>query len=660
MRYTVRMNSRWLAVAVLCASGALFPAQAQIQLAGLFTDHMVLQRNARVQLWGSAAPGELIRVRPSWYEQDAAATADSEGRFVVALTTPEASGPHTIKIQGRGKGAASAPIVLSDVMVGEVWLASGQSNMEMGVGYQRPGYSGVLNWEQELADADRPRIRFFNVENQISPAELDEVRGAWVVADPKSVNDFSATGWFFAKRLEHELDVPVGVVAADWGGTPAQAWTSARALRGFPRFEADLAACAALKGDSDERERERAQALERYERELLAVDPLSAAKAQSPRFDDRAWTSAEQPGVWSGDLAGFDGVLWMRRTLEIPAAWAGMQLELSLGTIDDEDTTWWEGVQVGATQTWDTARRYRIAPELVRAGSVQIAVRVIDTGGEGGMRGAPTILYVGRPDTREKLSLAGSWRIARGAEQARLPRYPARYEPGPGTASVLFNGMIAPLQRNTFAGAIWYQGESNVGYADEYTRLFPALIQDWREHFGRELPFYYVQIAPHLYRGDSGNTALLRESQRAALALPRTGMVVTLDVGDPRDIHPKNKQAVGRRLASFALRDVYGRADEVCEAPAVHSARAEAGGVKLEFQGSESLEACGESAFEIAGEDGVFVPATQAVSGRSVRLSGALSGPPTQVRYAWSAAPTASLRGASSQLPVAPFSLKLP
>ena len=657
MRYTLGMKSRWLAIAIWTASGALLPASADIKLASLFTNHLVLQRNARVQLWGSASPGELIRVRPSWYEQDAAVTADPDGSFMVSLTTPDASGPHTIKVQGRNKAASSEPIVLSDVMVGEVWLASGQSNMEMGVGYQHAGYSGVDRWEQELADAARPRIRFFSVQNQASPSPLGDVRGTWQVADSTSVANFSATAWFFAKRLELELDVPVGVVAADWGGTPAEAWTSAHGLQGFARFEAALAACAALEPDPRVRERERSEALDRYHRQLNAADPLSASNAQSPRFDDLGWETSEEPAVWSGALAEFDGVVWMRRTVEIPAAWEGVQVELSLGTIDDEDTTWWNGTQVGSTQGWDSSRRYRIAPELVHSGTAHIAVRVIDTGGEGGFRGAPGILYVGRVDTREKLSLAGAWRRSRGGAIADLPPYPAQFEAGPGTASALFNGMIAPLRHNTFAGVIWYQGESNVAFAEEYSRLFPALIQDWRAHFQRELPFYYVQIAPYAYRGDTGNVAMLRESQRAALALPRTGMVVTLDIGDARDVHPKNKQAVGHRLASFALRDVYGRADEACEAPAVAGARADGAGVLVEFGGGEALEACGESAFELAAEDGLFVPAAQEVSGRSVRLTAALAGPPTRVRYAWSAAPRASVRGSSSLLPVAPFAL---
>jgi sialate O-acetylesterase len=635
------------------ASAALTTAQADVKLAALFGDHLVLQRNARVHLWGSAAPGELILVRPSWYERDAAVSAGPDGRFLVALATPQAGGPHTIRLEGQNT------VLLSDVLIGEVWLASGQSNMEMGVGCPGPGYTGVENWEQELKDADRPRIRCFTVDNQLASLPLEDVRGRWRVADAVNVPSFSAVAWFFAKRLERELDVPIGVVCADWGGTPAQAWMSASSLAGFERFSEELAACAEIEPDPASRARQRAEAAELFAQKVAAVDSLSANRAQMPRFDDSAWELSEQPATWSGELADFDGAVWLRRSVELPADWQAQALELGLGPIDDDDTTWWNGTQVGATRGAGNLRTYRIAPELVVGTRALIAVRVIDTGGDGGLRGDPAQLYIGRRDTREKISLSGTWRRARGASLAQLPANPGDYEPNSHSPSVLFNGMIAPLLKNTFAGVLWYQGESNIAFAQEYEPLFQALIGDWRAKFQRELPFYFVQIAPFGYRGDTVNTAQLRASQAAALSLPHTGMVVTLDIGDPLDIHPKKKQEVGWRLASFALRDLYGRKEEICEAPRLSKASADAGVVQLEFVGVEPVEDCGPSAFELAGEDGKFVAALQTVRGRAVELVAEGIAVPAQLRYAWSAAPTASLRGAQSGLPVAPFLVDL-
>ena len=333
MRYTVAMNKHSLvrAALLLCSQlgFAQVPAHADVHLAGIFGDHMVLQRNTHVQLWGSAGAGELIRVRPSWYEKDAAVTAGPDGHFSVQLTTPEASGPHTIRLSGKNE------LTLSDVMIGEVWLASGQSNMEMGVGYLHGGYSGVANWERELNDAVRPRIRFFTVENTVAATPVNDVKGVWRVADAASVKEFSATAWFFAKQLEHEMNLSIGVVASDWGGTPAEAWTSASALAEFPNYAPALAECAQLGADPSAAVSRRKQSMADYQRLIAEKDPLSAAHAEARAFDDSKWATTEVPGVWSGDLASFDGLVWMRRRVQIPLAWAGRDLELSLGTIDE-------------------------------------------------------------------------------------------------------------------------------------------------------------------------------------------------------------------------------------------------------------------------------------------------------------------------------------
>ncbi|HTF90075.1 MAG TPA: sialate O-acetylesterase [Planctomycetota bacterium] len=631
---------------MVCVVGG--PARADVRLAGIFGDHMVLQREDRVHLWGHAAPGELIRVRPSWYEHDAAVTASPEGVFDVALTTPEASGPHTIHFTGRNE------VTLSDVMIGEVWLASGQSNMEMGVGYLHPSYSGVKDWEKELTDAARPRIRFFAVENVAAPAPLREVRGSWRVADAASVKEFSATAWFFAKKLEQELEVPIGVVTADWGGTPAEAWTSAKALASFPQYAPALEQCANLADASSAAETSRRMALERWEYGVSTKDPLSAAHAEKPGFDDSRWSKLDAPGNWSGDLASFDGIVWMRRQVELPASWAGRDLELSLGAIDDDDRTWFNGEPAGATRGWDAPRRYEIGGARVQKGLATIAVRVLDTGGEGGFHGDAALMQVSLAGGGESISLAGSWKTARGAALSQLPALQADYKVGGHMPTALFNGMIAPLGGWVFAGVIWYQGEANVGRAEEYAALFPAMIEDWRAHFRRELPFLFVQIAPYGYAGDSGQAAELREAQRAALTLTGTGMVLTTDIGDPADVHPKNKQTVGLRLAELALDP-----EHHTHYPEAQSAQVDGSTVQLEFK--EPLEVCGVSTFELASSEGPFLPASQTLGPETgqVLVQCPEIQEPARIRYAWGAAAGASLRSTETGLPVGQFSLTL-
>ncbi|HUR28177.1 MAG TPA: sialate O-acetylesterase, partial [Planctomycetota bacterium] len=622
---------------------------ADVRLAEIFGDHMVLQRNSRAHLWGSATPGELIRVRPSWYEHDAAVTAGPDGAFRLALATPEASGPFTIEFTGGGD-----KVTLSDVMIGDVWLASGQSNMEMGVGYQHDAYSGVENWQKELEDATRPRIRFFTVENTAAPAPVSDVRGAWRVAEPASVKAFSAVAWFFAKELEREQDVAIGIVAADWGGTPLEAWTSARGLEPFAQFAPAVDACAKLASHEDTNMSVHAD-LKVWGRAIAQQDPLSAAHAERPEFDDRAWPTTEVPAVCKGELGAFDGLVWMRRDVEVPASWAGRAVELDLGPVDDDDRTWFQGELLGATDGWEAPRHYAIDPALVKAGKATIAVRVFDSGGEGGIRGEPAQACLRLSGTKERVSLAGPWRTARGAALTSLPPKPEPFTLGGKTPTALFNGMIAPLSGTALAGVIWYQGESNVGRAAEYAELFPALITDWRAHFQRELPFLFVQIAPFAYGEDTGQAGDLREAQKAALALPATGMAITIDLGDPRDIHPKKKQAVGRRLAELALAP-----DHRVSFPTVQTSAVDAGSVVLSF--GEPLEACGPSVFELAASDGRFFRASQELGTGTgeVRVACPEIPRPARLRYGWGAADGPSLRGSESGLPVAAFELSLP
>lgn len=656
-----RMRASSGPLAAVCLSLFVAPLRADLRLAGIFGDHMVVQRDADLRVWGQADPGELIVVRPSWYENDAAVTAKANGRFEVLLHAPGAGGPHRIRFAGKNQ------VELADLWSGEVWLASGQSNMEMGVGYQHEGYTGVADFERELAAADRPRIRFFTVNNAIAATAQADLRGTWTVATPASARDFSATAWFFACRLEHELDVPVGIVAADWGGTPVEAWMSPSSLAPFDDFRTALANLAKLAADPRAFEAEALAAEARFQSAFDAVDPL--LPAASPNFDDSSWPTRPVPGGWTGELEAFDGALWMRRTIEIPADWAGRELELSLGPIDDDDSAWFQGERVGSSAGWSLPRRYRVPSRLVKAGPATVAVRIVDTGGLGGFHGAASDIYLAPldragPRGAARVELAGSWRSQRGLEWSRIPARESVFSLTSDVPSSLFNGMVAPLAGLRLAGALWYQGESNIGRAEQYSRSFPALIEGWRAHFrAPRLPFLFVQIAPFGYGFAPDWPGDLRAAQAAALRLPATAMVITADVGDPADIHPKRKREVGERLAAFALRDVYGR-EAVCAAPVPAGVERREGAIVVRFAPSpleapEALESCGPSAFELAGSDGRFLPAEQTVEGESVVVRSAAVFEPQQVRYAWQAAAAGSIRGRDSRLPVAPFLRKV-
>lgn len=462
------------------------PVHADVRLPAVFGDHMVLQAERTTPLWGWAEPGESVSVRASWSEEAVTASAGADGRFTCTLTTPVAGGPHTITLNGANE------LVLEDVLVGEVWLCSGQSNMEMSVSGAPPGSFGVFDEELEVLEADWPDIRLFLVRNAIAPAPLADCVGEWKRCSPETVGTFSAAGYFFGRELHRELGVPVGLIAADWGGTAAEAWTSREGLAPFEEFRTELARVGALAESSTPLEREQ-------------------GKAQSDAFHANT----------------------------------------------------------------------------------------------------PTALY---------------------------------------------NGMIAPLVPFGLRGAIWYQGESNCRRALQYRTLFPALIADWRAKWASgEFPFYFVQIAPFAYGGDTGQAAELRDAQRRTLSVPNTGMAVTLDIGDPLDIHPKNKQDVGRRLALWALARTYGR-DIPYSGPLYAGLQPEGTHLRLTFDHAKGLKTSGgpPSHFEIAGPDGQFVPAEARIEGESIVVWNATIEQPSAARYAWGAADEPNLFNAAD-LPASSF-----
>lgn len=491
----------WLFGALCLLCGVRLSSQQSLRPAGIFSDHMVLQRGGPVAVWGRAAPGASVRAEIAG--RSAEGPCDAQGRWRVELPELPVGGPYRLVLEARptDPAAAAEVVTLGDILVGEVWLCSGQSNMEWPVRRAKDAPA-------EIAAADHPRIRLFKVRKVVSKAPLEDTTGGWsrrewrwVRCSPDTVGEFSAVGYFFGRELQAALDVPVGLIQAAWGGTPAEAWTSRETLEAHPEF---------------------APILERWRRVDLAF------------------------------------------------------------------------------------ARWREAADAARKA---------------------------------------------GKKPPRPPRRPNH----PHRAGGLYHGMIAPLVGFSIRGVIWYQGESNAPRARQYLDLFPALIRDWRRSFGREdLPFLFVQLANFRVRGRPETWAELREAQRRALSLPGTGMAVTIDIGDPDDIHPRNKQEVGRRLALLARARVYGE-DVVCAGPSFLKAERAGRTLRLVFdQVVRTADGGPPRGFEIAGSDGRFVPARARLDGRAVVLEADAVAEPVAARYAWTDSPSCNLVNAAG-LPASPF-----
>jgi sialate O-acetylesterase len=620
----------------------------------LFTDHLVLQRGVRFPVWGWTTPGARVGVRMNGRE--ASAIADSRGRWTARLGPFEAGGPYTLEVSG------PRSVTLKDVLVGDVWLASGQSNMEMGL-------TQVGDAEAEVARADHPLIRLFAVPKVASVRPRETVDARWQVCDPQTVaaggwGGFSAVAYFFGRRLQKELNVPIGLIHTSWGGTAAEGWVSPEALASMPEFAHAVGDLEKVWADSKRTPADFDRVMEGWWAEN---DPGSAARPSwaDPAFDASGWKKMRLPQFWEdAGLPGFDGVVWFRRTFELPAGWAGRDLMLHLARIDDRDTTFVNGVRVGALSQWDAPREYRVAAGLLRPGVNTIAVRVLDTGVGGGIHGEPGLMRI-EPEWADSVSVAldGEWSYRASVALGDLKTPPP---PQGGNdysvPSIRYNGMLAPLVPFAVRGAVWYQGETNVGRAAQYERLLPLLIRDWRARFRvGDFPFLVVQLANYLERRDApfdSEWARLREAQlRVSQNVPNSGLAVTIDIGDAKDIHPKNKLDVGERLALVALAKTYGRRLEH-SGPVYRRMKIEGERVRLTFDhaggGLTSKGGDALKGFAVAGADGRFVWAEASIVGEEVLVWSPQVKRPAAVRYGWADNPDCNLYNRAG-LPASPF-----
>jgi sialate O-acetylesterase len=649
---TTKMAARLLALA---AASACLPGQAaELGLARIFSDHAVLQRDQPIAVWGTAGAGSKVAVTLGGRTVNG--TADARGKWKAQLPPQAAGGPYTLTVTSSGQTVSR-----TDILVGDVYLCSGQSNMEFAVRNSTNAWSTTMM-------AANDRIRFLNVEKNSTAAPQDELKGpvAWKIAGPDTIGDASAVCYYMARSLQGSYKVPVGFVNASWGGTTIQGWIGGESLRTVRDYTAGVDAVKQY--GTDPVAGMRAEDA-RNEAWWTAHDPAAAAQRAwiAPDFDDSAWPAVTPTGSWKDSgLQGFkdfDGVAWYRTTVTLTDAQAKAANAVNLGPVDTYDTTWVNGVRVGGISTGWMWRDYPVPSGVFRAGRNVIAMRVLSGGQGGGLSGPTDKRSIGLADG-QAIPLPAAWKVQRGGAMKGQSVPPAPWSV-PTSLTTLYNGMIAPLVGYKFKLAAWYQGESNAGAAQEYRTLLPLLMRDWRQRFGQPaLPFFVVQLTsygtPAKTPGQSG-WAELREAQAAAVANdPHAGLAVTIDVGDRFDIHPTQKTLVGERLARAARAVAYGEKIDPGSPTAV-SAQRKGNDIVVTFKdtggGLVTYSSDRAFAFEVcAGTSCRYAEARAA--GDTIVLPGAGTQDVTRVRYAWADAPFVNLFGADD-LPAAPFQLEV-
>lgn len=605
-------------------------AWADVRLPHLFGDHMVLQRNKPIPVWGWADPGEKVSVVLTHANSGAkpvTTKAGKDGKWRVDLPALEAGGPFQLVVKGKKN-----ELSVNDVLIGEVWICSGQSNMAWSV-------NASNNAEQEKASASFPAIRHITIPRVISLTEEEDIKETpWLVTSPETVGGFSAVAYFFARDLYRELNIPIGLINTSWGGTQVESWISREGVDSFDEFAGISANLPASVEELNERRKK--LLLDKIADAQGALPDLNLARQFSKAdFDDASWKSIKLPVFFDAqELPGFDGIVWFRKTINEPAIEAGKPAFIGLGVSDDIEEVFVNGVKVGETTEKSSKPRYYTVPNgLLKSGSNNIAIRVQDKEGRGGFQGRADQMVLVQDQVQ--VALDGDWKYR--VEEV----FDNKQFVGPNhAATLLYNGMIAPLIPFGIQGAIWYQGESNAGRAVQYRKSFPLMINDWRKKWGEEFPFLFVQLAS--FKASDGNSekgsswAELREAQTLTLKLPKTGMAVINDIGEREDIHPRNKQDVGKRLALSAFNTVYDK-------PVLHSGpqykemKREGNAVSVSFDhAGGGLVVKGDKygylkGFEVAGSDQKFYPAKAEISGDKVVVWADAVPNPVAVRYGW-------------------------
>lgn len=673
-------TSRFVLLSTFAAFG-LGPLEAYAKPvpSPLFGDHAVLQQQKPIPVWGLAEPREKVMVEFGGVTRTA--TTDAQGRWQVTLDAlPATSAGRELTITG----ADNTPVVFKDVVVGEVWLASGQSNMKVPV-------DSASNASAEIAAANFPLIRQFEVSQSGTLQLTDKLDGNWVVCSPATAGDFGAVAYFFARDVHVKLNVPIGILLSRWGGTPAEAWTRREVLTGLPELKPEVL--------------RQIEEMERAPAEQAAWPALQAAWEKqngvadsentgfkdgwaAAEFDDQAWSSVKTHiSFKTATQSQAGGVLWLRKTVDLPPESEGKSFRLSLGHMAEQyDTAYFNGVEIGHTGDqppgyYSAPRGYGVPGKLVKAGRNVIALRLVRHDAKGGLHASGKTLGLPVPnpatvDDLWKIKLERDFPVLAAEVLAARPLL--NLADVKNAPSALYNGMIKPLMPCALRGAIWYQGESNTqpaARATYYRTLFPAMIADWRAQWGQgDFPFYFVQLANHDVPNRSHNDsswAALRESQlRTLQTVPNTGMAVTIDIGSDITIHPLNKQDVGKRLALWARAHTYDEKELVYQSPIYNSAAVEGSKIRVRFDTGGAPLIVGKKTgldpvastpqakldwFEVAGADGKYAWADAVIDGDSVVLTSPEVSAPLKARYGWATNPEGCNLYNAAGLPASPF-----
>jgi len=627
-----------LAVCLLCWLPVV--AHAQLELPLVYANGAVLQRDQPMHIWGWSTPGSTVHA--TFDGKNAKARAGADGHFDITLPSHGAGGPYVLILDN-----GSEHRQVSNVLVGDVWLCSGQSNMEFMVLQARDA-------THEMANGSDPAIRHFKIPNTWAPAPEDRLAGGeWVAASPATVGKFSAACWFFARDMKAKSGVAQGLINSTWGGSRIEAWMNASTAG--VRSEDVVARMKNMDADEQRATEPTRQRLARW-----SDTPAHTGTAwASPDLDTKDWLPIVVPSYWENQgYYGMDGTAWYRTTFTLTAKEATQGITLGLGTIDDSDTSFVNGTQVGATEgKWNDVRAYRVAPEHLHAGTNTIAVKVEDLANNGGIYGDPNLLYI-QTGNGEKRALKGPWLFH--PDVVTISTATGKNQ----LATLLYNKMIHPIVGFPLRGVLWYQGEANAnpGEALAYRDQFAGLIQQWRGEWKQPaLPFVWVQLANWISDNETAAEspwAELRESQSANLALPATGEAVIVDIGNPKDIHPTNKQEVGHRLA-LAMRHVAFGDTATWSGPRYRDMKIDGASVIVSFDlfgGQLAVRGGGAPVgFEVAGDDGRFHPATARIEGASIVVASEAVPYPVSVRYAWSDNPEHADLTNDQGLPASPF-----
>jgi sialate O-acetylesterase len=646
---------------MLCAAATAAAAQSPALFNELFQDHGVLQRERPIAVWGQAQAEESVTV--SLADASVRVQADASGRWSAKLPAMGAGGPFVLA----ALGSAGSRQSVSDILVGDVFLCSGQSNMELDL-------SRVGDARAEISNSANNTIRMLSVAHDDSPTPLSGFRHAvtWQIAAPDTVPSWSAACFFFARELQRSTRVPIGLLHASWGGSNIRPWMSAQALHTDGAYEPGLRMLNLYASDQPAAQRQFAAQWEQWWRsktgQLPGSEPWSTKSAAPSAPDAGEWRSAP-PGLgdwrdWgAGELKDFTGLLWFRTTITLTAAQVASAATLDLGAINQVDETWINGRAVGNTFGYGTERSYAIAPGTLHAGDNLLVVNVLSTYGGGGLLRDPGKRAL-RLAAGDSIALEGAWQYRIAPQAIGYPPF-APWE-SVGGLSTIRNAMIAPMGSYGIRGALWYQGESNTGEADSYRVLLPGLMADWRRQFGAELPFLIVQLpnfGPQPRAPTESGWAEVREAERQAVAADaHAGLAVTIDIGDPHNLHPTNKQDVGRRLARAARHVIYGESIAASGPLALAATRLD-GAISVAF-GDVERELVTYShdspiGFELC-EDapGSCRFAESRLDGTRVQLSIPNAMSPTRVRYCWADSPVCTLFDLSG-LPAGPFELRI-